>query len=134
MVIGGIMEKNPYTQKKNVGYLTAIFQKNQPKLTELIRRPTNKITYMEDWEEKITKTVMQTVNANVTSIAGQPSWCLDFFYRVLKHTGKNNILEVRPNFEVFMRGGMPIDLYMSQYKKIFPSDKVKYYQTYSASE
>jgi hypothetical protein len=102
IVIGGVMEKNPYTHKNNVGYLSAIYQKHQPKITELIRRPTNKITYMEDREEKINKTVVQTVKTNVTSIAGQPSWCLDFFYRVLKYTGKNNILEVRPNFEVFM--------------------------------
>lgn len=134
IVIGWIMEKNPYTNKKNVGYMTAIFQKNQPKITNLMRRPTDKITYLEDWEEKINKTVAETVKENITCITWQPSRCLDFFYRVLKYTGKDNILEVRPNFEVFLWWGMPMDLYVSQYKKIFPGNQVKYYQTYSASE
>lgn len=89
-------------------------------ITNLLRRPTNNITYIENREEKIEKTVIQTSKENITSITGQPSRCLDFFYRVLKHTGKKNILEVRPNFEVFLRGGMPIDLYLPQYKKILP--------------
>lgn len=134
IVIGWIMEKNPYTNKNNVGYMTAIFQRNQPKITDLLRRPTNKITYLADREQKIHKTVIQTSKENITSITGQPSRCLDFFHRILKYTGKDNILEVRPNFEVFLRWGMSIDLYKSQYEKILPSSKVKYYQTYSASE
>lgn len=134
IVIGGLMEKNPYTSKSNVGFMTAIFQKNQPKITELLRRPTNRITYLSDREQKIQKTVIQTSKENITSITWQPSWCLDFFHRILKYTGKKTILEVRPNFEVFLRWGMSIELYKPEYEKILPSNKVKYYQTYSASE
>jgi hypothetical protein len=68
IVIGGVMELNPYTNKKNVGYMTAIFQKNQPKISELLRRPTNKITYLSDREQKIQKTVIQTAKENITCI------------------------------------------------------------------
>ena len=62
------MEKNPYNNKKNVGYMTAIFQKNQPKITNLMRRPTDKITYLEDREQKINKTVEEAVKENITCI------------------------------------------------------------------
>jgi hypothetical protein len=48
--------------------MTAIFQKNQPKITELMRRPTNRITYLSDREQKIQKTVIQTSKENITSI------------------------------------------------------------------
>jgi len=52
----------------------------------------------------------------------------------LEYTGKKNIFEVWPNFEVFFRGGMAIELYKPQLQALFPGNKVKYYQVYNASE
>jgi len=52
----------------------------------------------------------------------------------LEYTGKKNILEVRPNFELFFRGGMAVDLYRPQLDALFGSNKVKLYQAYNASE
>lgn len=134
IVLWWTMEKNPYTNQNNVGYMTAIFQNNEPQITQIIRRPTNDITYLSDWEDKINKTVKQTIKEDIISITWQPSWCLDFFNRVLKYTGKNNIFDVWPNFEVFFWWWMSMDLYWDEYKKIFPGDQMKYYQTYSSSE
>ncbi|MEI8008169.1 MAG: hypothetical protein WCI00_01645 [bacterium] len=47
--------------------------------------------------------IEDTVNKNITFLNGQPSRGSNFLYKVLDYTGKKNILEVRPNFELFFR-------------------------------
>ena len=54
--------------------------------------------------------------------------------RVLEYTGKQNILEVWPEMELFVHGGMNFNPYREQYRRIFPSDTMKYMETYNASE
>jgi hypothetical protein len=53
---------------------------------------------------------------------------------VLEKTGKSNILEVWPNLEVFIHGGVKFEPYHEQYRKIIPSDQMHYMETYNASE
>lgn len=89
---------------------------------------------MDNREEKVQKIIETTVDKNITFLNGQPSWGSNFLYKVLEYTGKKNILEVWPNFELFFWGGMAIDLYRAQFAKLFPSSAVKYYQVYNASE
>ncbi|MFZ2150481.1 MAG: GH3 auxin-responsive promoter family protein [Candidatus Absconditicoccaceae bacterium] len=134
IVIGGSFTKNPYTGEDNVGFLSAIIQKESPFIGQHFREPDNKISFMENREEKSPKIIESTVNKNITSLSGQPSWGSNFLYSVLEYTSKKNILEVWPQFEVFFWGGMCIDLYRPQFNELFPSRKVKYYQIYSASE
>ena len=40
--------------------------------------------------------------------------------RVLEYTGKQNILEVWPEMELFVHGGMNFNPYREQYRRIFP--------------
>jgi hypothetical protein len=54
--------------------------------------------------------------------------------KVLEKTGKQNLLEVWPNLEVYFHGGVNFNPYREQFKKLIPSDKFKYYETYNASE
>ena len=53
---------------------------------------------------------------------------------VLEKTGKDNILEVWPNLEVYFHGGVNFNPYREQYKKLIPKKDFKYYETYNASE
>ena len=54
--------------------------------------------------------------------------------KVLDVTGKNNILEVWPNLEVYFHGGVNFNPYREQFKKLIPNKSFKYYETYNASE
>ena len=58
---------------------------------------------MENREEKMQKMIEEGLTENITFISGQPSWGSNFLYKVLEYTGKKNILEVRPNLEIFFR-------------------------------
>jgi hypothetical protein len=53
---------------------------------------------------------------------------------VLEITGKQSILEVWPNFELFLHGGVSFHPYREQFQRILPSSKVNYVETYNASE
>ena len=89
---------------------------------------------MDEWESKIEKMAMATIQHDVTNISGVPSWTLLLFKRVLEMTCKSNILEVWPNFELFIHGGVNFSPYREQFKLILPSEKVNYLETYNASE
>jgi hypothetical protein len=78
--------------------------------------------------------VNETVNENVTSLAGVPSWMLVLLNNVLESTGNKSILDVWPNLEVYFHGGVSFLPYLDQYKSIIPSKSFKYYEIYNASE
>ena len=118
----------------NIGDLSAIIIQNLPFWVEFRRTPNLSIALMDEWESKIEKMAAATIPHNVTSASGVPSWTLLLFRRVLEITGKSNLLEVWPNFELFIHGGVSFLPYRDQFDKILPSGNVHYIETYNASE
>lgn len=116
------------------GDLSAIIIENMPIWADMSSAPKQEVALMSEWESKMDAIVKETVNENITSLAGVPSWMLILLEKVLQHTGKNNILEVWPNLEVYFHGGINFNPYREQYQKLIPSKTFKYYETYNASE
>lgn len=116
------------------GDLSALIVQNLPTWAEFIRVPKRSVALMDEWESKIEKMALSTINHDVTNILGVPSWTLLLMRHILDITGKNNILEVWPNMEVFFHGGVNFEPYVNQFRELFPSDKMHYMETYNASE
>ena len=116
------------------GDLSAILIDNMPIWAEFSSTPSSKTSLMGDWETKLPAIINETINENVTSLAGVPSWMLVLLQKALETTGKSNLLELWPNAEVYFHGGVNFDPYREQYKKLFPKDSFKYYEIYNASE
>ncbi|MCX6278753.1 MAG: GH3 auxin-responsive promoter family protein [Bacteroidetes bacterium] len=116
------------------GDLSAILIQNLPVWVEFLRTPNLSIALMDDWENKIEMMASETMQHDVTNISGVPSWTLLLFKRVLELSGKSNILEVWPNFELFIHGGVNFLPYREQFHNLLPSDEVNYLETYNASE
>ncbi len=134
LTLGGSHKINNFSNNSYYGDLSAILIENVPFWTELIRVPTTEIALIAEFEEKMEQIIETTVDQNVTSLAGVPSWYLVLLKRILERTGKNNILEVWPNLEVFTHGGVNFEPYREQYKKLIPSENMHYMETYNASE
>lgn len=134
IVIGGTFIKNPYTEKNNVWYITAILQKKSPRIWKFFKSPKLKTSFIENREEKSDKIIEENINQNITGITWQPSWCTQFLYKVLDKNWKTNIHELWPDFEVFFGWWMSVDLYLNNLKELFPDPKFKYRQSYNASE
>ncbi|MGC1205830.1 MAG: GH3 auxin-responsive promoter family protein [Flavobacteriaceae bacterium] len=116
------------------GDLSAILIDNMPFWAEFSSTPSNKVSLMSDWEHKMQAIVNETINENVTSLAGVPSWMLVLLNNVLETTGKESLLDVWPNLEVYFHGGVSFTPYVNQYKKVLPKKDFKYYEIYNASE
>jgi len=134
LIIGWSFCKNPYTNQNNVWFITAILQKNAPKFIKYFKEPKPEISYIQNREEKINKTIKTSIKQNITGISWSPVRCANFLTEILKYTKKGNIQEIRPNIELIIRGWMPIDLYKNLFKKIIQNKNTKYYQAYNASE
>ena len=116
------------------GDLSAILIDNMPVWAEFSSTPSSRVSLMSDWETKLPAIINETINDNVTSLAGVPSWMLVLLNKALKETSKESILDIWPNAEVYFHGGVNFEPYKEQYKKLFPKDNFKYYEIYNASE
>ena len=116
------------------GDLSAIIIENMPFWADFSSAPSQETALMSEWETKMEAIINETIHENITSLVGVPSWMLVLLNRVLEKTGKNNILEVWPNLEVYFHGGVNFNPYREQYRKLIPKKDFKYYETYNASE
>ena len=116
------------------GDLSAILIDNMPFWAEFSSTPSNKVSLMSDWETKMDAIVNETINENVTSLAGVPSWMLVLLNNVLDKTEKTSLFDIWPNLEVYFHGGVSFNPYLAQYQKILPKRDFKYYEIYNASE
>ncbi len=116
------------------GDLSAIIIENMPFWADFSSAPKQETALMSEWETKMEAIIDETIHENITSLVGVPSWMLVLLNRVLEKTGKDNILEVWPNLEVYFHGGVNFNPYREQYKKLIPKKDFLYYETYNASE
>ena len=131
--LGG--SKELYEENGTVfGDLSAILIDNMPFWAEYSSTPSNEVSLMSDWETKMQAIVDETINENVTSLVGVPSWVLVLLNNVLETTQKKNLFEVWPNLEAYFHGGVNFDPYREQYQKLLPNNNFRYYETYNASE
>lgn len=128
-----------FSDKKNprdlfCGDLSAILINNLPLWARIFRSPRLSTALLDEWEKKVEVIARSTIKKNVVALAGVPSWTLVVLNKVLDITGKDNILDVWPNLELFIHGGVSFAPYQTQFEKIIPSNQMKYLETYNASE
>ncbi len=116
------------------GDLSAIIIDNMPFWADFSSTPSSEVSLMSDWEFKMKAIVNETIQENVTSLAGVPSWMLVLLNQVLETTGKEHLFEIWNHLEVYFHGGVSFDPYIDQYRKILPKSSFKYYEIYNASE
>jgi hypothetical protein len=134
LTLGGSKRVEAEGERAMSGDLSAILLENTPAWANLRRVPKVATALIPDFDEKVKSICKESVAEDVRSFAGVPSWNLVLMNRVLEYTGKSNLLEVWPNMELFIHGGMNFKPYREEYRRIIPSDNMKYMETYNASE
>jgi hypothetical protein len=134
LTLGGSHQIDNFSNQSYYGDLSAILIENLPWWADFIRTPKSEIVLIPKFEEKLEKILETTRNENVTNLAGVPSWTMVMIRYILERTGKNNLLEIWPNLELFIHGGISFTPYREQYKKLIPSSSMHYMETYNASE
>ena len=134
--VGGSYRVNEYdpTSSSHYGDVSAVIMQNLPPWAEFIRTPSLEVALMDNWEEKIEKLARETARVDVTQIAGVPTWTVLLLQHIVELEKKNSILDVWPNLEVFFHGAVAFKPYKNLFKSLIPSDRMKYWETYNASE
>ncbi|WP_431292821.1 GH3 auxin-responsive promoter family protein [Pedobacter sp. P26] len=134
LVLGGSHQVNQLNEDCFYGDLSAVLIKNLPIWAEYYRTPDMSIALMDNYEIKMDRMAEATINENVTSISGVPTWTIVLAKKVLELTGKQNLLEVWPNLELYIHGAVNFAPYREQFKQLIPSADMYYLETYNASE
>ncbi|MBC30309.1 MAG: hypothetical protein CMH48_05645 [Muricauda sp.] len=129
------LQGSPELEEKNgikFGRLSGISAHYVPNYLQRNRLPSWKTNCIEDWETKVEAIVEETINENMTVIAGIPSWVQMYFERLKAKTGKN-IGDLFKNFELFIYGGVNYEPYRSKFEALI-GRKVASIELFPASE
>ncbi|MEJ6547841.1 MAG: GH3 auxin-responsive promoter family protein [Flavobacteriaceae bacterium] len=116
------------------GDLSAILIDNMPFWAEFSSTPSNRVSLMSDWNNKLAAIIQESSVENVTSMAGVPSWMLVLLNELLDTTGNEQLFQVWDQLEVYFHGGVSFSPYKEQFKKLLPRKSFNYYEIYNASE
>ena len=133
LVIGGSHQICPINEEAQYGDLSAVLLQNTPIWANWIRTPELSIALLDEWENKIEQLATSTIYENVTSISGVPTWTLVLIKRILEITNKKTLIEVWPNLEMYLHGGVSFSPYKKQFEKLIGAD-INYLEMYNASE
>ena len=133
LVIGGSHQINQHNEDVQYGDLSAVILQNSPFWSNWIRTPDLSIALMDEWEAKIEKLAQSTIQENVTSMAGVPTWLIVLLKRILEITGKENIKQVWPSLELYMHGGVSFVPYRQHFERLIGAP-INYMEMYNASE
>ena len=133
LVIGGSHQINQFNDEVQYGDLSAVILQNSPFWSNWIRTPDLSIALMDEWEAKIEALAQSTIQENVTSMAGVPTWLIVLLKRILEITGKENIKQVWPSLELYMHGGVSFVPYRQHFEKLIGAP-INYMEMYNASE
>jgi hypothetical protein len=94
LTVGGALEKDLLHPKgiARAGDVSAVIMHNLPIWAQFIRTPSLETALMSDWEAKIERMARETMDENVTSIAGVPTWTIVLLQRILELKKASNIL------------------------------------------
>lgn len=134
LVIGGSHKVNSFSEGSFYGDLSAVVLSNTPFWVDFLRTPDNSIALMEEWERKLEMMAKTTVNEDVTNISGVPTWTLVLIERLFEMTGKKDLLEIWPNLELYIHGGVSFVPYRDRFNRLTPSRQINFLETYNASE
>ena len=133
LMLGGtttLFEKGEYYE----GDMSGISAKNMPKwMSSLLYKPGQKISKRQKWEDRIRLIVVNARHWDVGTICGVPAWVQIVLERVIKHYKVKHIHEIWPNLSVYIHGGVSMEPYRENFKKVF-GKRVTYIETYMASE
>ena len=97
-------------------------------MAELISTPNSDFSMDMGW--KINAIIKGTLQEDVRSLAGVPSWMLTLINKLLKTTGNKYIDDIWKNLEVYFHGGVSFKPYRNEFNNIISNKDSKYCEVY----
>ena len=129
------LQGSPVLTEKNgikLGRLSGISAHYVPNYLQKNRLPSWETNCIDDWETKVNKIIEETIDQNMTVIAGIPSWVQMYFEKLRSVSGKK-VGELFKNFELFIYGGVNYEPYRATFENLI-GRKVASIELFPASE
>ena len=129
------LQGSPKLNEKNgikTGRLSGISAHYVPSYLLNNRMPSWDVNCIGDWETKVDAIVDETMNEDMTAIAGIPSWVQMYFEKLIERKQKK-VGEIFKNFNLFIFGGVNFDPYKAKFESLI-GRKIDSIELYPASE
>ncbi|MDE3742207.1 GH3 auxin-responsive promoter family protein [Maribacter polysaccharolyticus] len=129
------LQGSPELEEKNgikLGRLSGISAHYVPGYLQKNRLPSWETNCIEDWETKVDTIVDETINENMTVIAGIPSW-VQMYFEKLRDKGNQKVGDLFKNFQLFIYGGVNYEPYRAKFENLI-GRKVDSIELFPASE
>ncbi|MBU2995989.1 GH3 auxin-responsive promoter family protein [Cellulophaga baltica] len=129
------LQGSPILHEKNgikLGRLSGISAHYVPNYLQKNRLPSWETNCIEDWDTKVNKVVEETINEDMTIIAGIPSW-VQMYFEKLNTASNKKIGDLFKNFNLFIYGGVNYEPYRAKFENLI-GRKVDSIELFPASE
>ncbi len=129
------LQGSPVLDEKNgikLGRLSGISAHYVPSYLLKNRMPSWDTNCIEDWETKVDAIVQETLEENMTAIAGIPSWVQMYFEKLVEKK-QEKVGSIFKNFNLFIFGGVNFEPYRSKFENLIGRE-VDSVELYPASE
>jgi len=129
------LQGSPELREKNgikLGRLSGISAHYVPAYLQKNRMPSWETNCIEDWEEKVNRIVEETLQEDMTVIAGIPSW-VQMYFEKLEAKTRQKVGQLFPNFQLFIYGGVNYEPYRAKFENLI-GRKVDSIELFPASE
>ena len=129
------LQGSPEMEEKNgiqLGRLSGISAHYVPNYLQKNRLPSWETNCIDDWETKVNAIVEETINENMSVIAGIPSWVQMYFEKLNDRTNQK-VGDLFKNFQLFIYGGVNYEPYRAKFESLI-GRKVDSIELFPASE
>jgi hypothetical protein len=135
-VLGGSVDLVAQAPGIFSGDLSGIAAKEVPWWARRRYFPPRHLAVIADWEQKMERLAPLSMQADIRSISGTPSWLLLFFARLASLRPDLPMCSTSwyPDLELCVHGGVNFTPYKAQFDAMFASNPVDVREVYPASE
>lgn len=135
LVLPGSFQSFQERPETRFGDVSAILTYHMPAIGRMFYTPDFEMALQSNFEDKLHKAAEIVSKQNdIVMFGGVPTWIIVLFRLILEKTGKSNMLEVWPNLQAYMHGGVGFEPYRQTFKDLIPGDQFVYQEIYNASE
>lgn len=135
-MLGGSTDLTTLAPGIRAGDLSGIAAATMPAWVRPRIYPPQELALEADWERKINLMARGSVNKDIRSIAGTPSWLLLLFDKLADFRPEvdRDVTRIWPNLDLVVHGGVRFDPYKPQFDTWVRGRDVDYREAYAASE
>jgi hypothetical protein len=118
------------------GDLSGIAANEIPRWARPRYYPPRELALLSDWEVKIERLARLSLDADIRTISGTPSWLLIFFDRLamLRPERPHRLASWYPNLELLVHGGVNFAPYRPRFEALLEGSRAELREVYPASE